>query len=201
MIKASVRDYCFEQLKIDLISRDAYDTRQWEDIRSRGRVISLKRNDFALKAGEEKRKGFFIVSGSLIHLYLKENGEQIVMSFSDDKTFRFICPGSYFTGEEDSWEILAVEESLLISLNQDDMEYLSAKYHSFSIYYRNIISDGLAKFYRFNALRFSRTSEEFLKELVESYPRINRTVPDKYLASFMGISREWFCKIKKKIYN
>ncbi|MBN2659417.1 MAG: hypothetical protein JXR86_20340 [Spirochaetales bacterium] len=201
MIKSSDRDFCFGEIKRDLIVREAFEPRLWEEIRNRGRILSLSRNEYALKAGEGKQNGFFVARGLLIHLYLKENGEQVVMSFSDDRTFRFICPGSYFTGEEDSWEILAVEDSLIISLGKDDMEYLSGKYHGFSQYYRNMISDGLAKFYRFNALRLSLTSEEFLKVLIESYPGIYRSVPDKYLASFMGITREWFCKIKKKIKN
>lgn len=53
----------------------------------------------------------------------------------------------------------------------------------------------------FSALRLSLNAEEFLIFLYNQHPVYMRRIPDKYIAQFMGVSKEWLSKLKKKIFK
>ena len=71
-------------------------------------------------------------------------------------------------------------------------------------FFLNAISFSLISFSLifFNSMEFaflSKWSSDFLLFLYNQHPVYLQRIPDKYIAEFMGISKEWLSKLKKKV--
>ena len=194
--KAELNNYC--KLKRSMEKVIPLKEPLWESVKNKSTIINLKKNEYLLRAGSVCSYGYFINKGCLLHMYLKEDGEQVVIGFSDDKNHPFVSSTSYFTRKDSEFELLAVEDCQLLSFSKKDLESLAYENRDFSVYYQYIMSQGLIKQYKFTALRLSLSSEELFTLLQNEFKSILERIPDKYIARFMGISQEWYCKIKKR---
>jgi len=174
----------------------------WEDLHEAAEHLVLRKNDFLLRQGEVCRHGYFLNRGSLIQLFQNENGKEIVLGFYIDHFYRFLSsPNSYFYHTGALFEIKALEECELLAFSREHLEYLSNKYSAFSLFYHKITANALHNLYLYSALRLSLNAEDFFTYLMANQPDIIRRIPDKYIARFIGVSDEWLCKLKKKVFT
>lgn len=191
---------CFEQLRADLEKQIALTSDLWTDLTERAELLEYKKGEHLLIAGEICHHGYFVNKGSFVHTFIGENGEESVVGFSIDQTNRFLSSAkSYYSQQPSPFEIRALENSEVLRFSKHDLEELARNYYPFAAFYHQIVSNALLNMYVFNAMRLSLSAEDFLKYLYREHPTYLQRLPDKYVARFMGVSNEWFCKIKKRI--
>ena len=164
-----------------------------------GTLISIKKKEYLLKAGDICRHGYFICEGYLAHLYLNDDGEDFVIGFSDRTTNPYLSAPSYISGKESSFELMALKDSRVLAFTKEFLEQTAYDSPDFSKFYIHIIAGGLLKQYEYSAIRLSCSSRELLIRFNKVYPGLIDNIPDKYIARFMGISQEWFSKLKKAL--
>lgn len=165
-----------------------------------GKVRHLKKNEYLLKSGQVCQHGYFINSGSLVQTFLNQNGKEIVQGFYIDDTYAFLSSvTSYYSEKGSDFEIKAIEKCELIEFSREQLNYLTNNYQEFAIFFHQITARGFQNLYLFSAMRLSLNAEEFLKFLFNQYPIYLKRIPDKYIAQFMGVSKEWLSKLKKKV--
>jgi len=172
----------------------------WTKIQEFGKTRHLKKNEYLLKAGQVFHYGYFINSGSLVKTFVNQNGKEIVQGFYIDEEYAFLSEiTSYFSEHESAFEVKALENCELIGFSKSQIEYLADNFEEFAIFYHKITADSFQNLYMFSAMRLSLNAEEFLLFLYDQHPIYMQRIPDKYIAEFMGVSKEWLCKLKKKV--
>ncbi|WP_170830022.1 Crp/Fnr family transcriptional regulator [Williamwhitmania taraxaci] len=169
-------------------------------LEARGVILRFHKNEYVLQAGEVCDFSCFIQYGCFIHLHINADGKESIIGFAVDEAYSFFSsPESYFTRQPSVCGIRALEDSMVIRYSRTDLDELCITFPEFSTFYYKIIADGFLTLYKFNTLRLTLTSTEFLKYLLTKQPIYLQRIPDKYIALFMGISKEWLCKLKTKI--
>ncbi|MBI9067108.1 MAG: Crp/Fnr family transcriptional regulator [Salinivirgaceae bacterium] len=174
----------------------------WTQLQEFGKIRHLKKNEYLLKAGQVCQHGYFINSGSLVQTFLNQNGKEIVQGFYIDEVYAFLSSvTSYFSEEISDFQIKAIENCEVIEYSKPQMDYLTDNFQEFALLFHIITARSFQYLYMFSAMRLSLNAEDFLLFLYNQHPVYMRRIPDKYIAQFMGVSKEWLSKLKKKIFK
>ncbi|MCD7978922.1 MAG: Crp/Fnr family transcriptional regulator [Tannerellaceae bacterium] len=191
----------FARLLADLPELLSHNRTFVEDLQSRCEFVVVKKGDYLLRAGEVCQNAYFINKGLFINQYINEKGKECVTGFSSDDQYPFLSVLSYFIKSPSDFEIKAVEDGELICISRQNIEALSLAYPPFAAYYQNAMLVIISKLYTLFTIRQSCTAEEFMSHLYEHYAWLVNRIPDKYIACYMGISNEWYCKLKKRVFK
>jgi len=190
----------FSKFKLALEKDIKISPELWAQLQEFGKIRHLKKNEYLLKAGQVCRHGYFINSGSLVKTFLNHNGKEIVQGFFIDEAYAFLSEVmSYFSNQSSDFQIKALENCEVIEFSKSQLEFLIDNYQEFAIVFHKITSSSFQNLYMFSAMRLSLSAEEFLVFLYNQHPIYMKRIPDKYIAQFMGVSKEWLSKLKKKI--
>lgn len=162
--------------------------------------VSLKKNEIYINEGVFQYKVFYIKKG-LIRGYLNdEEGEEKTLFFRWEKEFG-ADPNCFFEKKPAKLTWVAIEETELLEINYQNIEDLSRK---------NIGLMRLRIFFNQKLLhRMYMRMESFIllnpenrfKELLNTHNDLCDRIPDKYLASFLGITPVSLSRIRKRILN
>lgn len=105
---------------------------------------------------------------------------------------------SYITQTPATLFVEALEDSILFQLKYEDIEGLCSRHHAICNYFR-ITTERAFAFSRKRLLsNLSLTAEERYHEFIQRYPDIHQRVPQKVIASYLGISPEFLSKIRSQ---
>ena len=172
----------------------------WHAIESEWEEIHIKKGDKLVRYGELNKKIFFVASGSLeISMILNDGSAKSVWFFLDEIFNVATTQDSAFMDQPTKYEITALEDSILL---RSDCRIMDETIEEFPELYKFKAEDILHDFITMNEIRnhiISLKPLDFLKYLSENYPSVLKRVPDKNIANFMGITPEWYSKLKKKL--
>ncbi|MCD7938396.1 MAG: cyclic nucleotide-binding domain-containing protein [Tannerellaceae bacterium] len=194
-----VADDCLDKLLADIPEALVQNEQFIDELKENTSFVQVKKGDYLLRAGDICQHAWFINKGLYINLYISEKGQENVTGFSSDVYFPFLSAIGYFTQSPSDFEIKSLEEGELLCFTRSFIDNLSLRYPLFARYYQDAMMMIIAKHYSLFALRQSCKSEEFLNYLYTHYAWMVNRIPDKYIACYMGISNEWYCKLKKRV--
>jgi len=172
----------------------------WERVQESGNIIRLKKNEYLLKAGQVCHFGYFVNSGSLVKTFLNQNGKEVVQGFYIDDAYAFLTEvTSYFSEHESAFQVKALESCELIEFPKSKLDELVTNFPDWAFFFHKITGKSFENLYMFSAMRLSLSAEEFLLFLYRQHPIYMQRIPDKYIAQFMGVSKEWLSKLKRKV--
>ncbi|MCD8176114.1 MAG: Crp/Fnr family transcriptional regulator [Tannerellaceae bacterium] len=191
----------FDKLLADIPDALTSEESFLHEIKANTTLVHVKKGDYLLRTGELCLHAWFINKGLYINLYINDKGNEIVTGFSSDVYYPFLSAIGYFTQTPSDFEIKALEDGELLCFPRCFIEDLSLRYPLFARYYQNAMMTIIAKHYALFTIWQSSTTEEFITHLYEKYAWMVSRIPDKYIACYMGISNEWYCKLKKRLYK
>lgn len=192
----------FSKLKLAIDKEIKMSPELWTQLQEFGKIRYLKKNEYLLKAGQVCRHGYFINSGSLVKTFINQNGKEVVQGFFIDELYAFLSEViSYYSDQHTNFQIKALENCEVLEFSKVQLEYLTNNFQEFAVFFHKITANSFQNLYMFSAMRLSLNAEEFLLFLYNQHPIYMRRIPDKYIAQFMGVSKEWLSKLKKKIFK
>jgi CRP-like cAMP-binding protein len=172
----------------------------WNLVQEFGKIRYLKKNEYLLKAGQVCQHGYYVNTGSLVQTFINQNGKEIVQGFYIDEVYAFLSSvTSYFSEESSDFQIKAIENCEIIEFSKIQLDYLTTNFQEFALIFHKITARSFQNLYMFSAMRLSLNAEDFLIFLYNQHPIYMKRIPDKYIAQFMGVSKEWLSKLKKKV--
>ena len=160
--------------------------------------LKLRQNEFIEKAGEISRYMINVSSGCLMTYYNDNDANDHVMQFStagwwtsDLKSFIEQQPSSYPTR--------ALTDSEILLLPKKDMDELMDRYPKFEKYFRILFQNSLITHQERIIRNLSMPAEARYQFFQEKYPNLEQYVPQKYIASYLGITPEFLSKIRRKL--
>lgn len=180
-----------------------------------GRYVQLTKNEALrlseiVKESKIKKRQFidqpgytcgyrnYVVKGAFRSFYVDQDGKDHTVQIAVEDWFVSDFY-SYITQTPATLFVEALEDSTILQMRYEDIEPLCGEIHSLSEYFR-ITTERAFDFSRKRALsNISMPAEERYLELLDRYPNIIQRVPQRIIASYLGMSAEFLSKIRKRI--
>ncbi len=165
---------------------------------SKVEVKQFKAKTIILSPGEICTYSYFVNSGILRSFNINDNIVEHVLNFactgwwiSDMYSFITQKPGDLF--------IEVLEDAEVIVLSKENQEILYQEIPKLERFFRVLIENSLVSNQERLMDNLSLTAEERFEKFRIKYPTIIQKVPQKQIASFIGVTPEFFSKMKSKM--
>ena len=169
---------------------------EMEDIAGRVKSKVLGKSDYLLRQGDICKDLVFVEKGCLRLYYMKDDIEVSVwFAFQHTSAIEI---SSFISGLPSNYFIQAIEESEVLCLPKSELNRLYKAQPKTQEMMRNFWEDAVLHLInRFTALQTDSAEKRYLDLLGK--PDYLEKIPQKYLASFLGITPTSLSRIKKQI--
>lgn len=162
------------------------------------KTTRFKKRQFLDQPGYTSNYRNYILQGAFRSFFIDEEGKDHTVQIAIEDWFVSDFY-SYITRMPATLYVEALEDSVLLQMRYEDIEGLCKELHSLSEYFR-VTTERAFAFSRMRALsNLSKSAEERYLEFNEMYPGIVQRVPQKIVASYLGMSPEFLSKIRSQL--
>src|SRR5690554_2391398 len=188
----------FDALRIYIQKHSDLKDEEFELVSSLFTPVTIKRNHFILREGEICRYGYFVVKGTLRLYSIDKKGEEHIIQFALEDWW-ISDVSSMISGKASIYNIDALEDSDVLQIDKNSFE----KFISFSPKFEKMFNLGSQKSRIALQERvttfLSMTAEEKYLFMINKYPDIINRVPQRHIASFLGITPESLSRVRKNL--
>jgi len=159
---------------------------------------NYKAKTIILNAGEVCKHSYFVNSGLLRSFTINDNIVEHVLSFAcegwwigDMYSLLSQKPGNLF--------IEVLEDADVVLLSKENQEQLYYEIPQLERFFRILTENSLVAHQERLMDNLSLTAEERFDKFCKRYPTIIQRVPQKQIASYIGVTPEFFSKMKSKM--
>lgn len=162
------------------------------------KIEYYKKNELLIKADEECNKIFFNIKGVLRLYHSNESSTEVTRTFIFENNF---CTNIIsFSGQDANKEnIQALEDTTVLSITNEEFYKMLEKSTALMGLYVKILEkafkESLDQFEFLNTL----TERERIEKCFNDFPEITNRVKDKIIATYIGVSPEFFSRVKSEI--
>ena len=169
-----------------------------QQLTSRVTVRPVKRRAFILQENDVCRHYTFVVSGSFKKYYvdLKGNEHNLLFAIENDWIMEI---DSFYSERPARVYIEAIEPSVIIQINKEDLLFLFVNNPKFDRNFRVIVETRLAELENRLLLFLSASAEERYLTFMKQHPKLMERLPGTQIASFLGLTPEFLSKLRKDI--
>lgn len=157
--------------------------------------MTLKRKQMLLKTGEICRYSSFVIQGCLRGYSIDENGDEHVLNFAPQNWW-IADMYSLIIQKPGVLNIEALEDTQILTLSKIHQEELYVKVPVFERFFRIITENSLVSYQQRLLDNLSLTAEERYNNFCKRYPTLITALPAKQIASYIGVTPEFFSKMK-----
>ena len=169
---------------------------EMQDVLSKFRKKTVKKNGFVLREGEVCKDLVFVQRGCLRLYYVHEDIEVSVWFALKHSSAIEIY--SFISGTPTQYYLQAIEDTEILYLPKAELEKLYRSHPLMQEMMRKFWEDVILHLLeRFTALQRDTAEKRYLDLL--NKPELLQTIPQKYLASFIGVTPTSLSRIKKQI--
>ncbi len=156
----------------------------------------VKKNDFLLREGQVCKDMIFVQSGCLRLYHMSDEVETSVwFSFAHNSAIEL---ASFISGQPSSYYIQAIEDSEVLMLPKAELTRLYHAYPGTQEMMKNFLEDVVLNLInRFTSLQTDTAEKRYIDLL--NKPDYLQKIPQKYLASFIGVTPTSLSRIRRKI--
>lgn len=151
-----------------------------------------------LNAGEICRQSYFVNSGVLRSFNINDNIVEHVLSFatsgwwiSDMYSLLSQKPGNLF--------IQVIEDAEVVILTKENQEILYKEIPQLERFFRILTENSLVAHQQRLMDNLSLTAEERFERFSKKHTNLIYNIPQKQIASYLGVTPEFFSKMKSKL--
>ncbi|UTW65331.1 Crp/Fnr family transcriptional regulator [bacterium SCSIO 12643] len=165
-----------------------------QELLTSAKISTLKKESTLVREGQYSNKTYYIINGCARAYYLQD-GKDISDWFAFENEF-ISSIVSFFTGAPSPHYIELLEDSVLLEINRDHVNYLSHKYHDFERLIRVIVTKTMLRQQeRIASIQFQRAEQRY-ENILAMYPKITQRVPLTHISSYLGITLETLSRIR-----
>ncbi len=171
---------------------------QLETVAEYAQEKRYNKGDYFLKFPKVSTEIGFVLSGVLRYYYLDDEGNEVTAMFmqandffTDLKSFQNRTPSSGFIQAETDAKVLVFDAQA--------NETLLGSVDGWALALRQITQSRLLEQLQFSRSLINDDALGAYKSFISTYPEIANSVTDRHLASFLGISKYTFSRIKNQV--
>ena len=162
------------------------------------RERKVRKGQFLVHEGAVSRCTNFVNEGSVRTYFIDLNGQEHIVQFaiegwwiSDLNSFILQVPATF--------NVQAIEDSVILELPFESLELLYEQIPKLERYFRIVTQRAFVAFQQRIVQNISMTAEDRYLAFQQKYPKIELRIPQRLVASYLGISAEFLSKIKKRL--
>lgn len=165
---------------------------------SKTNIITVKAKTILHDAGQVSDVIYYVNKGVLRSFSINDNIVEQVLHFA--------CEGwwmtdmySYISTKPGNLFIEVLEDAELVVLNRANHQILYDKIPKLERFFRILAENSLVAHQERLVDNLSLTAEERFEKMCQKYPSLIQRVSQKHLASYIGVTPEFFSKMKAKM--
>lgn len=161
---------------------------------------NIKRKEFLLRPNEICKYESFVIKGCLRSYTIDDAGIDHILMFAVEGWWTGDLY-SFLTQTSANFIIDALEDTELLQISKCDLDKLYENVPKFERFFRIILQNAfIAQQQRINQ-NLSCTAEERYIQFIKKYPQLEQRLPQKQVASYLGITPEFLSMIRRKLAN
>lgn len=185
-------------LQKDILNRLGNDPENLELVLDHFKPIQIARNEFLVKQGEVCKQVYFIAKGCLQVFVYDQDMNETTRDIAIEGTW---CSEllSFGSGKPANENIKAIEPSYLITIDRAGFQNLMETVPQFNKVYSQILETSYANsVYRLNTF-VALSALDRIKWLMEFRPTLMTRVSSRLIASYLGINKDVYSRLKAKL--
>ena len=185
-------------LKQHIITRLGNDIDNLDIVLNCFKPLHINRNEFLVKEGEVCRNVYFIAKGCLQVFVYDNDMNETTRDIVTEGTW---CSEliSFGTGKPATENIRTVEACELLAIDREGFQKMMETVPQFDKVYKQILETSYANsVYRINTF-VALSALERIKWLMDFRPALMTRVSSKLIASYLGINKDVFSRLKAKL--
>ncbi len=165
---------------------------------SKTETKQFKSKTILLSAGEVATCTYFVNSGILRSFNINDNIIEHVLHFA--------CEGwwigdmySYISEKPGNLFIEVLEDSEVVIITKENQQQLYQEIPKLERFFRILAENSLVSHQERLMDNLSLTAEERFEKFCYKYPTLIQKVPQKHIASYIGVTPEFFSKMKSRL--
>jgi CRP-like cAMP-binding protein len=156
------------------------------------------RKKILIREGEVSTSSIFVLSGCLRGFTIDKSGMEHVLNFAPSGWW-ISDIYSLITQKPGQLNIEAIEDSDVFLMSRKDQEILFLKVPKFERFFRILIENALVANQQRLLDNLSLTAEERYLKFCKTYPTLIHHLPQKQLASYVGVTPEFFSRMRTNL--
>ena len=158
----------------------------------------FKAKTILLSAGEVATCTYFVNSGILRSFNINDNIIEHILHFA--------CEGwwigdmySYISGKPGNLFLEVLEDAEVVIITKENHQELYQEIPKLERFFRILAENSLVSHQERLMDNLSLTAEERFEKFCSKYPTLIQKVPQKHIASYIGVTPEFFSKMKARL--
>lgn len=170
---------------------------EWLDAQKRFTTLHFAKEDSVTREGAVEPYFYFILNGIHRLYYLTPAGDEVTLAFSFDDNFSGVYD-SFVTQKPSLYYLQSLTESEVLAISHADMHYLFDAYKSFERWGRLFIQQILFGRGKREVELATQSAQQRYDTFISRMPVVLQTIPQKYIASYLGMTPETFSRMRAK---
>jgi CRP-like cAMP-binding protein len=188
----------FETLRAYLEARAAFTGEEFAFIRTLFLHRRLRSGECLQRAGDVARYAAFVASGCLRSYVIDAKGKEHIVQFAPE-TWWLADSGSLAKGTPTQYFYEAIEDADLMLIDAPSHQRVVERVPGYGVAMRTGLQRHAAAKDQRIVDSLSASAEERYLSFLSTYPSIVRRVPQRMLASYLGVSPETLSRIRKHL--
>ncbi|MEQ8363920.1 MAG: Crp/Fnr family transcriptional regulator [Cyclobacteriaceae bacterium] len=160
--------------------------------------MKMQQNEFIEATGEVTRYFINVNEGCLMTYYTDSEANDHVLQFATAGWWTGDL-NSFTNGEASIYSTKALTDSKVLLIPKIQMDELLERYPKFEKYFRIIFQNSLITHQQRILRNLSMSAEGRYQYFLKKYPTLEQFVPQKHIASYLGITPEFLSKVRRKL--
>ncbi|WP_179197691.1 Crp/Fnr family transcriptional regulator [Hymenobacter crusticola] len=158
------------------------------------KAVTLKRNDFLIRAGQVEHHLYFVASGAM-RIYLPDASEEICVGFAYGTSLICSFP-SFVENRPSDYCIQALKKTELLAVSRADFLVLLDSNANFARFWRMELERVLVGRIEREIDLLLPEPERRLQRLLARSPHLFQLIPKKYIASYLRMTPETLSRLR-----
>ena len=157
----------------------------------------LRKKQYLLQEGDICRYEYFVNKGCLRTYTINEKGQEHIVQFSIEDWWTGDMY-SFLTRSPSVYTIDALEDTEMFCFDKPSLEDLYIKVPKFEKFFRHLLQNAFIASQRRIVESMSLPAEDRYCRFIENYPKMEKRLPLKQIASYLGITPESLSRIRSQ---
>ncbi|RNI32420.1 Crp/Fnr family transcriptional regulator [Rufibacter immobilis] len=151
-----------------------------------------KKKEFLLRTGELNQQMYFVLHGCLRSFIVDQSGKEVNLEFAVEGYW--ISDVAF--NQPALLSIQALEFTQYLQININQFEQLTQDLPVFNLFFRKLLQNGYFAFKKRMLTGMTQTAAQNYRDFLLKFPHLPQRIPQYYIASYLGITPEFFSTIK-----